>query len=401
MVWLASVLSKLGRFSPARRARVVDRDYCCPLPDEFIIEIGNLCNLRCRYCPTGNRAPIERGMMSLAEFELIFERVKPYARTFHLYNFGEPLLNKDLLPIISLSAGAGIATHIDSNLTVHDLSDSEAEAIVASGLNRLVASIDGASQETYELYRIGGSFERATANLSRLVKARARLSVTNPDLIWKFLVHAFNEHEMEDARRRAKQIGVQIIFDLMDVPLEQYESSLHKKVKAGQKLDLQTAVGSDQARTPPAESRTPPGSDPPVTAAHEAECAPPVAAAPAATGSVTGQPPAAAPEVKQSKSTLPIPITAISLAPQLYNWCLQPFHTAVINFNGDLYPCCNVFGPEYALGNLHRQSLEQIWNNSKTVACRRFLLGYGPPQQTGSICETLPCSITHKHIDQS
>lgn len=357
------------------------------MPETYVIEIGNICNLRCRFCPTGNRAPIDRGMMSLEDFKRVFQKIRLYARTFHLYNFGEPFLNKDLVAIISLSARAGVETHIDSNLTARELTDREAEAIVTSGLNRLVASIDGASQETYELYRIGGSFERAMENLKRLARAKARLSARTPDLVWKLLLHAFNEHEMEKARQMARKIGVRILFDLMDVPEASYESSFHRRRRAGEQLDLQTAVGCQVPELPapggPQGSQENPAV-PPTQPSPITECPQPQQLA--------------VPPPQHAQHKLPLPITEIRLAPQLYSWCLQPFHTAVINFDGDLYPCCNVFGPAYATGNLHRQSLEEIWNGSKMRACRQFLLGYGPQANTGSICETLPCPVASKHL---
>ncbi len=198
-------------------SNLLQTDYTCPIPSHYSIEPGNICNLRCRFCPTGRRLKgFRRGFLSLENFKIMFDKIAPYAKRIAFYNWGEPLLNKDLLSMISICTDNGIRTDFDSNLNVY-IGDKEAEAIVKSGLSAMAASIDGASQETYEKYRVGGNFKLAIDNLERLQNAKEHLNIKTPNLTWKFLINKFNEHEVEKAKEIASNIGVSITFSLMGV----------------------------------------------------------------------------------------------------------------------------------------------------------------------------------------
>lgn len=346
-----------------RQPAVVAADYTCPMPSLFTIETGNVCNLRCPGCPTGRRDKnLGAGMLTYADFEVLFERIVAYAVEIRLYNWGEPLLNKDLVPMISLCAEHHVATHIDTNLTVRELSAAEAEAIVGSGLSRLFASIDGASQESYERYRVGGDFAQAIRNIRHLEEAKRRLGSQTPVIAWKFLVNAFNEHEMDRAKEIAGELGVPVYFDLMHVTDPSWRSSLHEKSIAQETTRIETRVRGEDV----------------VVADHSRRHRPP--------------------QQTQDRPTLPRPIDEIRLHPQLFSWCMQPFNMAFIHWNGHLFPCCNVYGDAYSLGNLFTERLEDIWNHQRMRSCRKFLLGFGPRQDTGSVCETLPCPVEKKYV---
>ena len=313
-------------------------DYSCPIPSVFCIEPGNICNLRCQFCPTGlGYKEFSKGFLRLENFKIIFEKIAPFAKDISLFNWGEPFLNKDLLPMISICADNGIRTQIHSNLNAAAFSNKEADAIVTSGLSSLVGSIDGAGQKSYEKYRKGGNFTLAINNLEQLQKAKIRLNSNTPILIWKFLVNKFNEHEIETAKRIAGDMGLTVEFPLMDVWDSSWGSSLHQK----------------------------------------------------SPGSVLAEP---------ERSPLPVRIDSLVLHSNLCSWCSQPFKMMFINWDGHILPCCNVFGEKYSLGNLLIDPIKQIWNNNRFRECRRFLYHYGSLQKTKSICETLPCPLNQKHL---
>jgi len=97
-------------------------------------------------------------------FDIILRKIEPHARFVCLFNWGEPFLNKNLLYMVRALSERGIKSHLDSNLSLRDFSDREAQEIVRSGLFSLFASIDGVTQESYEKYRVGGNVERALGN---------------------------------------------------------------------------------------------------------------------------------------------------------------------------------------------------------------------------------------------
>ena len=280
--------------------------------------------------------------MSKEMFDVVFEQIRPHAKVVGLYNWGEPFLNEHLLYMVSACVDHGIHAQVDSNLTLRDFSDEEAEAIVSSGLSQIFASIDGASQATYEKYRVGGRLDRALENLKQIVRAKKRLGSSTPDIGWNYLIHKHNEHEIDRAREMTGEIGVAIEFNLMSCWDTSWKSSFHKK----------------------AEEPSPVRPD-----------APDFHAKP-----------------------LPLPLEKLQLHPQLRDWCSQPFSFMVVNWDGNVMPCCAVFGDEYTLGNLLEERIEDVWNNAKIRACRRFLHNYGPRQNTGSVCETMPCPVSQKYL---
>ena len=89
------------------------------------------------------------------------------------------LLNTHIEDFVCLAASRKIITRISTNLSL-PLTDERIERIVASGLNEIVVSLDGASNATYGLYRRRGNFDLVFGNLRRLIEAKRRLGLKRP-----------------------------------------------------------------------------------------------------------------------------------------------------------------------------------------------------------------------------
>lgn len=315
----------------------------CRLPGHYYIDIGNYCNLRCPFCVTGARmAKTPKGFMTHEAFEIIFNKIKNHAELISLYNWGEPLMNRDLLPIIRSAASQSARVHIDTNLSTHDLSDEECEALVKSGLYSLFASIDGATQETYQKYRVRGRIERVFRNLEKIIAAKLRLASPWPVLGWQFHVHAFNEHEMTQAREKAFELGIGIVFKRLNSPDREWHSSIHEDAF----MILSGEAWFRQTYMPPEN-----------------------------------------PDFNSQ-----------DLHPAVRSPCSQLFGTMTVAWNGDVMPCTCVEGPDYTMGNLLEQDLHDIWNGRSFADSRKFIVDYGPRQLGHSICETRACPIEQKYI---
>ena len=123
------------------------------------------------------------------------------------YNWGEPLLNKQLPAFIRKAKARRIETDVNSNLSLH-LSNDDIDELLGSGLDNLSASLDGFSQQSYETYRVGGDLELAKSNLERLVRAKTRLGL-DTKISWNFLVFSFNEGEIPETRRYCQDLGIE------------------------------------------------------------------------------------------------------------------------------------------------------------------------------------------------
>src|SRR6185312_5340683 len=122
------------------------------------------------------------------------------------YFQGEPYLNPGFLEMVKVASRKKIYTATSTN--AHYLNDKNARQTVESGLDRLIISIDGTTQEVYEQYRIGGKLDKVIEGARNIVKWKKELKSRKPFVFFQFLVVRPNEHQLDDIRRLAKEIGV-------------------------------------------------------------------------------------------------------------------------------------------------------------------------------------------------
>jgi radical SAM protein with 4Fe4S-binding SPASM domain len=179
-------------------------------PYYYIIDICNVCNLRCPLCPTGNSTiGRKQTMLSFQQYKEIFDKISEYALVVSLYNHGEPLLNPEVFSIIEHTHGSGVGTNISSNFNWPQPVD--VKEFIRSGLDYVTVSLDGVTQEAYEQYRVRGDIAEAFDNLKRLVSAKKASKSKTPFIEWQFIVFKHNEREMAQARKLASEIGVDLL----------------------------------------------------------------------------------------------------------------------------------------------------------------------------------------------
>ena len=108
--------------------------------------------------------------------------------------------------MVRYASDRGIYTATSTN--AHYLKDENAKRTVESGLDRMIISIDGTTQETYENYRIGGNLEKVIEGAKNVVKWKKELNSKTPHIIFQFLVVKPNEHQLEDVKKLGAEVGV-------------------------------------------------------------------------------------------------------------------------------------------------------------------------------------------------
>ena len=177
------------------------------LPFSVSIEPTTSCNLRCPECPSGLRSFTRpTGMLESGLFEEIINQLSPTLTYLTFYFQGEPYLNPGFLEMVKVASSKKIYTSTSTN--AHYLKDDIAKATVLSGLHRIIISIDGTSQETYQNYRVGGSLEKVVEGTKNLVKWKIALQSKTPHIIFQFLVVRHNEHQINELYEMADQLGV-------------------------------------------------------------------------------------------------------------------------------------------------------------------------------------------------
>ncbi len=181
------------------------------LPDSVSIEPTTSCNLRCPECPSGLRSFTRpTGMMDLALFQKIIDQMHHHLMYLTLYFQGEPYLHPHFFDLVKI---ASANVYVATSTNAHYLNPSNAFKTVESGLDKLIISIDGTSQDTYESYRIGGELNKVLEGTKNIVQAKKDLKSKSPKIIFQFLVVAHNEHQIEEAKQLAKEYEVDdIVF---------------------------------------------------------------------------------------------------------------------------------------------------------------------------------------------
>jgi MoaA/NifB/PqqE/SkfB family radical SAM enzyme len=188
------------------------------LPYSIKIETSAACHLRCPGCELGSdpaRKHTKKMIMSLDLFKHVIDSLSDVLIVVSLSRIGEPLLNPLLNKMIAYCHDRNIGTQFPSSLSVK-LSDEQLGRMIASGLDHLIVSIDGTTQEVYQEYRRGGNLGLVLKNVSTLMKVRERLGTSRPRIEFKFIVFEHNKHQLSDAKRLASDMGFDRFIAVLD-----------------------------------------------------------------------------------------------------------------------------------------------------------------------------------------
>lgn len=203
--------------------REVVRNY----PVVACIEPTSFCNLHCPACPTGLQLNL-RPSVSIKEdlFKAVIDEIGDYLFHLSMYNWGEPLLHKKTPELIRYAKQKEISISVSTNLSIR-LTDEYLERLVQSGLDTLIVSLDGITEETYKKYRRNGNLALAHENLRRIHQIKKRLGSQTPEVIWQFLVFRHNEHEIDTVRAVYKAWGAdKIVVKGAQMPLDEFRDGL-------------------------------------------------------------------------------------------------------------------------------------------------------------------------------
>lgn len=188
-------------------SRITGRPVQWGLPVSISFEPTTSCNLRCPECPSGMRAFTRpTGMLEMDFFRKTIDDIHRELLYLIFYFQGEPYLNPAFLDMVAYAHQKGIYTATSTN--AHYLTDEQARKTVESGLDRLIISIDGTTQEVYEQYRVGGKLEKVLQGARNIVKWKQALGSKTPFVFFQFLVVKPNQHQLDEVRRLARETGV-------------------------------------------------------------------------------------------------------------------------------------------------------------------------------------------------
>lgn len=304
-------------------------------PYVIFVDPVNLCNLKCPLCATGmGEIARVKKRMDYEHFKHAIDQVSDWAYEVSLYNWGEPLLHKDIFDMIAYARSKRLATLMSSNLSVHK--QGLMDRILESGLDELTVSIDGVTQEVYEKYRVGGNLDLVLKNLEYLMNRREQLGLRTPYVEWQFITFKHNEHEMDGARQLAHETGVDMLrFIPPGLPFDAEEQ---------RKRDLGKEWFSSN------------------------------------------------PELRYQDPEAPKFRNASFF--HKHGGCFYLYRSMTVNPDAGVAPCCIIYNDKYDFGNLLEKPFNEIWNNELYQSARSEFsrVAVSPGKET--VCQN--CQVFNK-----
>lgn len=192
-------------------------------PFSLTTEPTNKCNLHCLECPSGNNSSSRtKGIIDPELYKNIINEMKDYILYHMIYFQGEPFLHPNLFELIKYSDLNRIYTCTSTN--GHFLHPENCVKIVQSGLKKIIISVDGTTQETYEKYRIGGKLEKVIEGIKNLIKTKKQLNSPFPRIDLQFIVFKHNQHQIKEIKKLSKSLGIDNL-ELKSAQIENFEKN--------------------------------------------------------------------------------------------------------------------------------------------------------------------------------
>lgn len=148
-------------------------------------------------------------MLAPETFHKLIQELKKTTQYLTFYFQGEPYLHPEFTELVQISTQNRLITSTSTN--AHYLTPENAIKTVASGLHRLVVSVDGTTQEVYEKYRIGGSLDKSIEGVKEILKAKKEARSKYPIVELQFVVFKHNEHQTQEVQKLGASLGVDTV----------------------------------------------------------------------------------------------------------------------------------------------------------------------------------------------
>ena len=195
-------------------------------PTRLFVEPSIVCNISCHEAVCNQENGIELSRTArLLDFDLYtkaIDELGPGLERLELYNYGESFVNPRAYDMIAYAKQRfpHLFVYASSNGLLFDR-PKRREALLRSGLDEIVFSIDGARPESYARYRVKGDLGKVLHNLAECVELKRKLGVDRPQIIWRYILFRWNDsdQEMREALDRARELGVdRFYWEITDHP---------------------------------------------------------------------------------------------------------------------------------------------------------------------------------------
>jgi radical SAM protein with 4Fe4S-binding SPASM domain len=296
------------------------------LPLWIDIEPNNTCNFKCAHCHVTywDKKP---AYFNQDTFTQVLQQL-PNLMKVKLQGMGEPLLNKDLIPMLQAGEARSIQMHFHTNGSIGD--KDKAAQLVQLQNTHITYSLDGATAATFEQVRAGSRFDRIVENILTLTKLRHLQS--------KLLISAWtvvtqkNISELPQIVQLAKKLGLDYIA------IQPHLTNWGKTEMTDRTDEIQVATESALFAQQLAAARS-------------------IAATEGIDLLIN--------ESNRFSRNKP---------------CSLPWNTSYIAANGDVVPCCVIADADVVkMGNVFETDFKEIWNAPAYQTLREQIASHNLP----------------------
>lgn len=328
-------------------------------PVTVYLSINSICNLKCKMCDVGMQAEDanfyknlrldgSRDQIKFEEFSAIVDQISHF-RPMLAITSTEPLLHKEISRCVEYARGQGLEVLLT---TGGYLLPRLAEDLVKARLSRLFVSLDGPAAIHNEIRGVKDSFERAVEGIRKVTEFKKKYQVAGPEIFINYTVTNHNQHCLLEFLESVKDLDLArvnislmsfVTQEMADIHNQRFGQEYHATINCVGGGTDPLLVDTDQLWRQFDEAKRRFGSKIEIL-----------------------------PHFKKSEldTYFNHPTTAVNKTR-----CMVSYFIAQIIANGDVIPytrCYNV-----ALGNIRRQSFDEIWNGKKMRKFRRDLRRYG------------------------
>lgn len=199
------------------------------------MEASSACQLRCPSCPTTDKSilpVVGSGFLRFKDFQKIIDE-NLWLEQIELSNYGEMFLNPELLDIIKYAYEHHVVLTADNGVNLNHVKREVLEGLVKYKFGSMSLSIDGASNDTYPIYRVRGNYDAVMANVKTINLFKAQYHSEYPQLKWQFIVFGHNIHELPAAKALAKKLNIsfrpKLSWDSESFPIKNEDKKLLAK----------------------------------------------------------------------------------------------------------------------------------------------------------------------------
>jgi Radical SAM superfamily/Iron-sulfur cluster-binding domain len=196
-----------------------------PVPSRLYVECTAACNISCAQAccapETGITRTRQAGMLDFELFKRVVDEAGPSLGRIDFFNYGEAFLHKRAIEMCEYIKSRFPHIYLYSSTNGLAFTEDSVRRLVHSGIDEVTFSIDGATPESYAIYRQRGDFAKALRNLGAAADEKRRAGRDVPFINWRYILFTHNDSddEMDRARALANDLGVdRLCWELTDHP---------------------------------------------------------------------------------------------------------------------------------------------------------------------------------------